>query len=171
MKIFIYTILGIGAGVFFVLGIFFALPVVLGGNYFYVPHPLRVQDDGMEPTVPKGSFWIVSPRTNRTVTLAPGTVVLAVIPKKNGGSILGVRRVIAPQAGIVESKKGILYSGGKKFNESFTNTPEIKKTFVPFASYFLLGDNRKTALDSTEVGAIKQDDIVSILKFCYWGCK
>lgn len=115
-----------------------------------------------------------------------GDIVLSIKTKKinssdiiafyHGNKIL-VKRVIA-KAGewVIIDKDGKVYVDGNLLEEPYINEPvlgdcDIKFPYqVPDGSLFVLGDNRSNMIDSrsSEIGSIKEDDIIGKIIFKLW---
>ena len=89
-----------------------------------------------------------------------------------------VKRVIATEGQRVEIKDGYVFvDGEKKDFDVKVQLKKIKGVFeeaeVPKGCLFVLGDNRDNSLDSRnkEIGFVKMDDILGVLKVSFWDVK
>lgn len=86
-----------------------------------------------------------------------------------------IKRVVALGGDKIEIRDGIFYLNGEPQKEPYTAKPkstfgelflqECKQYEVPNDSVFLMGDNRKGSGDSREFGAVKYNEITSVLPF------
>ena len=127
--------------------------------------------------------------TSMEPTLYEGEIVLALKTKKiksrdviafyHGNKIL-VKRVIATSGQWVKiTDKGDVYVDGILLEEPYVKIKSLEKTDIKFptqvteGSYFVLGDDRETSIDSrTEViGCIKEEDIIGKVLIKAWPIK
>jgi len=121
----------------------------------------------MEPHIKRGTKIYINRRVSAE-TLQRGDVVLVHHPDQNGYSML--RRVIALPGDSVEIKRREVFVNGEPLRSAveqkiqngvapFPVLPEsvaqydfLKKRTVPAGTLFLLGDNRRSAVDSRVLG-------------------
>lgn len=129
---------------------------------------LQINGTSMSPTY-NGSEIVVSIKTK---DLKQGDIIAFY----HGNKIL-VKRVIAgPGSWVTIDKEGNVYVNGNVLNEPYVVERNIGESNieypyqVPDGSWFVLGDNRSDSLDSrnTEVGCIKEDDVIGKILFKVW---
>lgn len=135
-------------------------------NLFTVFMPVvKYYGDSMEPTMKDGQILIV----NKLSEIKQGDIIAFYYNNK-----VIVRRVVA----IGNNQVSIDVYGDVSVNGEVLDEPYIKEktlgqsnmTFpynVPTNSYFVLGDNRETAMDSrlSEIGAVAQDRVLGKVIF------
>lgn len=117
-------------------------------------------------------------------TLVDGDIVIALkTTKLKRGDICAFRyedrilckRVIGLEGDVIDiDKEGTVFINGEMLDEPYLKGKSLGDcniTFpftVPADSYFVLGDNRRTSLDSrnTVIGCIPEEDVVGRLLFC-----
>lgn len=129
---------------------------------------LQINGTSMAPTY-SGDEIVVSIKTKN---LKQGDIIAFY----HGNKIL-VKRVIAgPGSWITIDKEGNVYVNGSMLEEPYVVERTIGESNieypyqVPDGSWFVLGDNRSDSLDSrnTEVGCIKEDDVIGKILFKVW---
>lgn len=132
---------------------------------------LKISGTSMAPTFKEGEI-VISLKTNNLKT---GDIIAFY----HGNKIL-VKRVIAGAGSYVDiDKDGNVFVDGKKLKEPYIKKKvlgEYDITFpyqVPDGEWFVLGDSRTVSIDSrnTEIGCIKQDNIVGKIIFRVWPLK
>ncbi len=129
---------------------------------------MRIYGSSMKPTLTEGDI-VVSVKGTK---LEKGDVVLV-----NNGSKILVRRIIAKAGEWVNiDARGIVYVNNRRINEPYVSEMalgecDIELPYqVPDNTVFVMGDHRKTSIDSrnTSVGCIKTDDIAGKIIFRAW---
>lgn len=129
---------------------------------------LQINGTSMSPTY-NGDEIVVSIKTKN---LKQGDIIAFY----HGNKIL-VKRVIASAGSWVTiDKEGNVYVNGSMLEEPYVvertkGESDIEYPYqVPDGSWFVLGDNRSDSLDSrnTEVGCIKEDDVIGKILFKVW---
>lgn len=125
----------------------------------------------MEPTLKEGEIVLAL----KTKNIEAGDVIAFY----HGNKIL-VKRVIATSGQWVKiTDEGDVYVDGKLVNEPYVKEKSLGQADVKFpiqvseGSYFILGDDRETSIDSrTEViGSISQEDIIGKVLIKAWPIK
>lgn len=132
---------------------------------------LQISGSSMTPTLTEGEIVV----TVKTKKLAVGDVVAFY----HGNKIL-IKRVIAgPNSWVNITDEGDVYINNKLIDEPYVSKKHLGKTDidlpyqVPEETYFILGDERETSIDSrtSEIGALKQEDIIGKVIFRVWPLK
>ena len=122
-------------------------------------------------------------------TLHEGEIVLSVKTKKfdtgdiiafyHGNKIL-VKRVIAKSGNWVNiTEEGNVYINEKLLDEPYLKEKNLGQTDIEFpyqvpeGSYFILGDDRETSIDSrnSTIGCVNEEDIIGKVIFKVWPIK
>ncbi len=131
---------------------------------------LRIYGSSMEPTLNEGEI-VVSVKGGGS-HIKQGDVVGVYY----GNKVL-VKRCIATEYQWVDiDDDGYVYVDGKKLDEPYVYERDIGQTDiklpyqVPDNTIFVMGDHRKTSVDSrnTSVGCIKTEDVVGQIVFRVW---
>ena len=139
----------------------------------------------MEPAILMNDVLLVNKLAYSTSDPKRGDVVY--IPRDKEESSGGltkivkrtlIRRVIGLPGETVEIRDKKLYLNNKEVNEPYAyyskkravhvEDKDFGPTVVPTGSYFLLGDDRSTPLDSRTLGFIKRDQINGKITKVYW---
>ena len=129
---------------------------------------MRIYGNSMTPTLVEGDI-VVSVTGTKFET---GDVVLV-----NNGSKILVRRIIAKAGEWVNiDARGNVYVNNQRINEPYVSEMALGECDielpckVPDNTVFVMGDHRKTSIDSrnTSVGCIKTDDIAGKIIFRAW---
>ena len=129
---------------------------------------LEVNSSSMSPTVNEGEIVVAIKDTS----LSTGDVVAFY----HGNKIL-VKRVIAKAGSWVNiDKDGNVYVDGAQLNESYLKEKSLGEYDIEFpyqvpdGSYFVLGDERTTSIDSRnkEIGSISKENIIGKIIFRVW---
>lgn len=132
---------------------------------------LKISGTSMAPTFTENEI-VISLKTNKLET---GDIIAFY----HGNKIL-VKRVIAGAGSYVNiDEDGNVFVDGKKIDEPYIKEKALGEydiTFpyqVPDGEWFVLGDSRDVSIDSrnTEIGCIKQDNIVGKIIFRVWPLK
>ena len=132
---------------------------------------LQISGTSMEPTLNEGEIVLAL----KTKNIKAGDVIAFY----HGNKIL-VKRVIATSGQWVKiTDEGDVYVDGKLVNEPYVKEKSLGQADVKFpiqvseGSYFILGDDRETSIDSrTEViGSISQEDIIGKVLIKAWPIK
>ncbi len=151
---------------------FIIVGIILGGWFF---SGFTMSSDAMEPTFAKGKMIFYSRKVR---TFGRGSIVLVQVPD---AETQAVRRIIGLPGEKVEYRAGEMFINDQKVEEKYLKMmdkegPQIDSTpppgfgpvTVPEFSYFVLGDNRKTARDSRTFGFILEQDIIGRV-WALWG--
>ena len=115
----------------------------------------------MEPTLSGNDVVWMNPLANN---FQRGDLITFPDPRKQGESL--IKRIVGLPGETVEVSIGNLYIDGKLFPEPWLadfakSTVSADKTTLGTREYYVLGDNRRYSLDSTELGPIHHDHIIS----------
>jgi signal peptidase I len=131
---------------------------------------VKIEGVSMYPTFNGGEYRLLNKRDK---SFSFGKVIVF----KHKDKLL-VKRVIATEGQRVEIKDGYVFVDGEK--KDFDVKVQLKKikgvfeeTEVPKGCLFVLGDNRDNSLDSRnkEIGFIKMEDVLGVLKVSFWDVK
>jgi signal peptidase I len=89
-----------------------------------------------------------------------------IIPDKDATDRTLVLRVAAGPGDTIVGKAGTVFVNEIKFDD--ISTKPFPETKVPNEQYFLLGDNRSTALDSRTFGTVEGNAIFAKVFAVYW---
>ena len=132
---------------------------------------LQISGSSMTPTFQEGEIVF----SIKTKNLKPGDIIAFY----HGNKIL-VKRVIAGAGSWVNiTIDGDVYVNGELLEENYIQEKMLGETNitypyqVPDGSWFVLGDHREVSIDSrnSEIGCIKQEDIVGKIIFRVWPLK
>ena len=151
----------------------------------------RVEGPSMQPTLEEGQYLLV----NKLVyaRIGSGTLrsllpfiddndeyLFAFHPPRRGEVIIFrfprdpsrdfVKRVIAVPGDALEVKDNVLYVNGVREDNAPIRTAQRKNVpdHVPPDSYFVLGDNRRSSLDSRDWGPVPSDHLIGRGWVSYW---
>jgi len=129
---------------------------------------LRVTGTSMTPTLQNNEFVICSKASD----FKSGDIVAFYYNNK-----ILLKRVIGTSGDVIDiSDDGTVHKNGKLLNEPYLNekslgTCDIELPYqVPDGKYFVIGDHRKTSVDSrnTAVGCVAEEQIVGKIIFRVW---
>ncbi len=129
---------------------------------------LQIYGSSMTPTVKEGQIVV----SIKTKNFEQGDLAAFYV-----GNKLLVKRVIAGPADYVFiDEYGTVFVNGEELTEPYIEEKafgecDIEMPYqVPDSRYFLMGDHRKTSVDSrsTAVGCIENEQIVGKIVFCVW---
>ena len=137
---------------------------------FFIP-VFQISGTSMAPLYDNGDI-VISIKTNN---LASKDIVAFY----HGNKILVKRIIAGPGQWVVIDKKGNVFVDGKQIKEDYIKEKSlgdsnIKYPYqVPVDTWFVLSDNRLEVLDSrnSEIGCIKNDDIIGKIVFKIWDSK
>ena len=137
---------------------------------FFIP-VFQISGNSMAPLYDNGDI-VISVKTNN---LASKDIVAFY----HGNKILVKRIIAGPGQWVVIDKKGNVFVDGKQIKEDYIKEKSlgdsnIKYPYqVPVDTWFVLSDNRLEVLDSrnSEIGCIKNDDIIGKIIFKIWDSK
>jgi signal peptidase I len=129
---------------------------VLSGRTYQMDTP------DMAPTIPRGTELSL-----QSVTAIHRGDIVAVNPpaflKLHGVNYL-LRRVVGLPGETISARNGHIVINARALAEPYlprgASTPNLKAVRIPKAHYFVLGDNRRTALDSRRFGPVPRSTIV-----------
>ena len=152
----------------------------------------RVEGPSMEPTLEEGQYLIANKlvylrfKPSSLRSLLPfiddgdDNQVFAFHPPRQGEVIIFrfprdptrdfVKRVIAVPGDALEVKDNVLYVNGDKLDNAPVRTSQKKNipSVVPPDSYFVMGDNRRSSLDSRDWGPVPSDLLIGRGWVSYW---
>lgn len=129
---------------------------------------LQIYGNSMTPTLKEGQI-VVSVKNS---DFEQGDLVAFYI-----GNKLLVKRMIANPGDVVNiSEDGNVYVNGSLLDEPYVSEKafgecDLELPYqVPESRYFLMGDHRKTSVDSrsSAVGCVAEEQIVGKIVFCVW---
>lgn len=129
---------------------------------------LQIYGSSMTPTIEEGQI-VVSVKSKN---FEQGDLVAFYI-----GNKLLVKRIIAtPSDYVLVDENGTVFVNGEELDEPYVSEKafgecDIEYPYqVPDSKYFLMGDHRKTSIDSrtSAVGCISDEEIVGKILFCVW---
>lgn len=132
---------------------------------------LQISGSSMSPTLEEGQIVV----TLKTEKINKGDVIAFY----HGNKIL-IKRVIATSGNWVKiTDEGDVYVDGKLIEEPYLEKKSIGQYDVEFplqvseGSYFILGDDRETSIDSRNavIGCISKEDIIGKVLFKVWPIK
>jgi signal peptidase I len=144
--------------------------IIAAAVYFGLQASLQsfeVRGSSMEPSIHSEQYLVVNKISFLFRTPRRGEVVVVYPPFGDPW----IKRIVGIPGDTVEIKEGELYLNGQKVEEPYLREP-IRRTFpphqVPADSYFLLGDNRNSSVDSRDAGPLPGSNIVGKAWFSYW---
>lgn len=132
---------------------------------------LQISGSSMLPTIKEGDI-VLSIKTKKLDTQD-------IVAFYHGNKILVKRIIATPGSWVNINEEGYVYVNDKLLNEPYVNNlylgnADLEFPYqVPEDSYFILGDERETSIDSRNsiIGSIKQDDIIGKVFFRVWPIK
>lgn len=121
-----------------------------------------VPSGSMNPTIKEGDIVLYNRLAYIKNEVERGDVIVF---RDNESNAYLTKRVIALAGDTIESKDGKVYVNGNELTETYlaekTSTTDIPLQTIPEDSYYVLGDNRESSLDSRylEDGYIHKDSI------------
>jgi signal peptidase I len=138
------------------------LSAVLAGCSVFAGRTYRMQTLDMSPTIPKGMELSLQSETS----VHRGDIVAFKPPgflELHGVNYL-LRRVVGLPGETISARDGRVVVDSRALSEPYlprgTFSPEFKAVRIPAGHYFVLGDDRRTALDSRRFGPVSRTDIV-----------
>jgi signal peptidase I len=147
----------------YVVLVFFCLMIFILQGFSIV----KIKGDSMAPTLNNEEIQLVNRFSYLYNPLQRFDIVIF---KKNND--IYVKRIIGLPGEQIKYKNNELYVNGikiseKNFSHSLTDEFNLKESFfgdtIPENSYFLLGDNRSSSLDSRVLGFISKEEIIGQL--------
>jgi signal peptidase I len=126
---------------------------------------MRVGSDSMTPTLSAGDLVVVSigDVSRRDV----------VVVRRPGAGELIVKRAVALGGDVVAIEDGVLVVDGSPVCEPGIDPDRIDGVFfppltVPDGELFLLGDDRRDAVDSRDFGTVREEDVAGVVQGRVW---
>lgn len=132
---------------------------------------LQISGTSMEPTLYEGEIVLAL----KTKKISPGDVIAFY----HGNKIL-VKRVIAKSGNWVKiNEEGDVYVDGKLVDEPYVKNKNLGQSDIKFptqvteGSYFVLGDDRESSVDSRSevIGCVNEEDIIGKVLIKAWPIK
>jgi signal peptidase I len=126
---------------------------------------IRVTGTSMEPTLHSGQRLV----TLRRHRARRGTIVVLQDPPSRRG--LGVKRIVGLPGETVAVRGGQVWIGDDRLNERYGDGYDSGRwgpATVPAGHYFVLGDNRRTSIDSRTWGWIPEERVAGTVWLSYW---
>ena len=129
---------------------------------------LQIYGNSMTPTLHEGQIVVSVKGAN----FEKGDLVAFYL-----GNKLLVKRVIAGPADVVNmTQDGTVFVNGEELDEPYVQEKALGECDlefpyqVPESRYFLMGDHRKTSVDSrsSAVGCVAEEQVVGKIVFCVW---
>lgn len=126
---------------------------------------VRVASDSMTPALSAGDLVVV----------VPGDVArrdVVVVPRPGGDELI-VKRAVAVGGDRVAIEDGVLVVDGEAVCEPAIDADRIDGAFfgpvtVPDGDIFLLGDDRRDAVDSRDFGTVRTADVTGLVRGRFW---
>ncbi len=145
---------------FFASLVVVAIAIISATSLFRV---LQVSGSSMEPNLRNGELLI----TSKFFDYGKGDMIAFYYNDK-----VLIKRVIAMEGDTVYMEDdGTIYVNNEKLEESYVRELDYGKCnikfpyIVPNGSVFILGDNRRTSLDSRSIGCILRNNIIGKIRF------
>ena len=140
---------------------------------FTVARPLRITEDAMSPTLEAG---VLALYTSWYDVPARGDVVVSSVESPEGGML--VRRIIGLPGDwvYVDRATGKVTVNGEPLEEGYVsclavgNMDIADETVVPAGEVFVLGDERRSSLDSRQrsIGTVPLETLLGRVWCCLW---
>ncbi len=139
--------------------------------WHFVAHPSVVKGQSMEPTFHNDDRLMVDLLTYKFSPIERGDIVVLKNPSNPKEDF--IKRVIGLPGDWVEIVQGVVRVNDEPIDEPYLEKFErrsFKRTRVPNAHYFVLGDNRTMSKDSRDaaVGPVPEDYIRGKIRMRFW---
>jgi signal peptidase I len=150
----------------------------------------EIHQVSMEPSFHEGQRVIVSKldgiwsslfvrtaqaaETHKQSPFAPQHGQVVVFNPPNGEGDALIKRVIGMPGDVIELREGSVWVNNQLLDEPYVNgqATSCNNTCLPIRldpdSYFLMGDNRSSSLDSRSFGPVRADRIIGRVVMRYW---
>ncbi|HEY2091665.1 MAG TPA: signal peptidase I [Thermoanaerobaculia bacterium] len=132
-------------------------------------HLYTIPSASMMPTLTQGDHILVTPYAAKAEPQRGDVIVF------RRGEMVLVKRVIATQGELIESRLGRVVIGGKSVAEPYVAeqaaSGAIAPQIVPHDCYFVMGDNRASSLDSRSWGVLPRSAIIGRARMVLWSSK
>ena len=153
-----------------------SLAIIIPVRYFLI-QPFYVKGASMEPTFYDHEYLIINEISYRFDQPDRGEVVVFKYPRDEKQYF--IKRIVGLPGETIEIKDGKVYIYNKEnpvgveLNEDFYLSEQVrtegeKITILPDGEYFVLGDNRKSSLDSRNFGSLPESMIVGKVLLRGW---
>ena len=150
--------------------------LIVVGIKTYLVQAFRMSSDSMAPTLVKGDRLFVDKRIYRRLQPQRGDIVVYLPPAKSGRKYL--QRIVGLPTETIEIKGGMIFINGVSLeglpyqNIHYQNTGNYAKVGqsvkIPSDSYFILGDNSPSSMDSRYLGFIPRKNILGKVTRIYY---
>jgi len=148
-----------------------AVAVVLAGLARAAVHIYSIPSESMVPALEVGDQIVVT----RYLQSRPERGDVIVFQSPVGADELLVKRVIGLPGDWIDSRLGRVRIGGFTLPEPYLDraaaSGSIPSQFVPPDTYFVLGDNRESSLDSRTWGVVPEELIVGRARVVLWSTR
>jgi signal peptidase I len=154
-----------------------SLFVLVTISYGFVVQPIRAQGSSMVPNYQTNTYYLLDKLAYAVGNPQRGDVVVFSSPTQPKSSFF--KRVVALPGEKVGINGGNIYINGEKLYEPYATGQTQAKVFpttnqeimVPGNSYYVLGDNRDSSVDSRDFGFITKENVTGKVSVCYWNCQ
>ena len=140
------------------------------GVVAFIAQPFRVQGASMTPNFFSGDYVLVDKVSYHFRYLGRGEVIVFKNPENE--SEYFIKRVVGLPGEEVGVSGGEVYINGELLDEEYLPTDRSssgEEDFILGADeYFVMGDNRLQSRDSRSWGALRQDEIVGLVRARFW---
>ncbi len=142
--------------------------VVVG--WVYGAEPIRIEAASMEPTLSEGDQVIVDKLSLRFDSPGRGDLIVFRLPGSDG---LGVKRVVGVAGEEIATEDGGLVVDHRPVTEPYIDREGLRGSYfgpviVPPGAVFVMGDNRRSSVDSRSFGAVPLDAVVGRVRWRVW---
>ncbi len=137
-----------------------SLAIILPVRLFLV-QPFYVEGASMEPNFHANEYLIIDEISYRFHNPQRGEVIIFKNPRNHREYF--IKRIIGLPGESIEVRDGRVFIDNKELSESYIKHFSMDTySAIKLADdqYFVMGDNRTNSLDSRQIGAIGQDDII-----------
>ncbi len=157
----------------------------------YFIQAFKIPSGSMIPTLLIGDHILVNkfiygttlPFTDKAILVfrkpARGDIIVFKYPEDPGRDF--IKRVIAVEGDVIESRKKVIYVNGSRIEENYVQHTDVSSNprgieprdnfgpyIVPKGKYFMMGDNRDQSYDSRYWGYVDLKDIKGEALIIYW---
>ena len=159
----------------FTLAVLIAVILIL-----FIYQPVKVEGTSMTPGLKDQERILVNKylRRNGLEEICRGDTVVFWFPLDTTRSTSYIKRVIGIPGDRIRLKDGQVYVNDTPLTEEYVTDRDrfswpalpdaVGNRSVPFGSYFVLGDNRRSSIDSRSWGYVPRENIYGKAVFAYW---